>query len=358
MRIVAAELYRYAVAFRGGPELMRGAAREGLLLRLSDTRGSAWGEAAPLPGRSLETVEEAEVELKSLLDSLLGMALPRFESELARVAPGGAMVPSASFCLEQAFASLAARAADLPVAGWLRSEARTSIGVNALLSGDPDEATRMARRRLSEGFRAFKLKVGRASPNETRSLVRSVRGVIGSGTVLRLDANQAWEFDEAAATLVELEDLDIAYVEEPLREPAALAQLSLQTSVPLALDESVAELARRGLEPGDFSFARAAILKPTLLGGIHRVLRLAEAFARAGIDPVITSSFESAIGLFGLAAVAAACPGSQQAAGLDTLRFLETGLIRGESKPFGPVLETDRSPSELGVDRARLERVY
>jgi O-succinylbenzoate synthase len=267
-------------------------------------------------------------------------------------------IPSVSFCVEQATATLAARAADLPLAGWLRSEARPRVDVNALLSGDPDEATRTARRRLSEGFRSFKLKVGRASPLETRILVRSVRDVIGSGTILRLDANRAWEFDDAAAILIELEDLDIAYVEEPLRDPAALSQLSRQTSVPLALDESVVEIALRGLEPDDFSFARAAVLKPTLLGGIRQVLRLAEAFAEAGIDPVVTSSFESAIGLFGLAAVAAACPGSGQAAGLDTLRFFETGLTRGKAMSVGPVLETDRPPPELGVDRARLERVY
>ena len=110
------------------------------------------------------------------------------------------------------------------------------------------------------------------------------------------------------------------YVEEPLADPGTVPDLIHEFGVPVALDESLI-----GLEPEDLEehrYARAVVLKPTLLGGISRTLRTAERALRLGMTPVISSAYESGVGTAALVALAAGVGECPAAAGLDTYRML------------------------------------
>ena len=87
--------------------------RAGILVRIdSDSGVSGWGDAAPLPGFSRETVEKTEAELTAWAARLRGTAFdPRgddLESRLG-VGPADAVSPSVRFALETALASLSRR---------------------------------------------------------------------------------------------------------------------------------------------------------------------------------------------------------------------------------------------------------
>jgi len=94
----------------------------------------------------------------------------------------------------------------------------------------------------------------------------------------------------------------------------------------VALDESLADMEPEALE--DHRYARAVVLKPTLLGGITRTLRFARLASRLGVRPVISSAYETGVGTLALVALAAGVGDEEVPAGLDTYRRLAGDVIR------------------------------
>ena len=73
--------------------------------------------------------------------------------------------------------------------------------------------------------------------------------------------------------------------------------------------------------------ARAAVIKPTLLGGFEIAMYLARKAINLGMTPVISSSFESPVGLTALGHLAAFVNQDEVAAGLDTWNWFAADLL-------------------------------
>jgi o-succinylbenzoate synthase len=197
--------------------------------------------------------------------------------------------------------------------------------VSALISGPPDEALEEARRIRSAGYEAVKLKVGGRAVEEDIELVHALNEELGSTVALRLDANRAWSLEEAERFARGTAGLRFEYVEEPLADPAQLPSFVGTSGVPVALDESLA-----GMEPETLEahpYARAVVLKPTLLGGLSRTLRFAKRASDLGVKPVISSAYETGIGTAALVALAAGVGEEEVPAGLDTYRRLAGDVL-------------------------------
>ena len=69
------------------------------------------------------------------------------------------------------------------------------------------------------------------------------------------------------------------------------------------------------------------MLKPTLLGGISRTLRLAELALCLGVTPVVSSTYESGVGTAALVALAAGIGDQEIPAGLDPYRRLAGDVL-------------------------------
>jgi O-succinylbenzoate synthase len=174
-----------------------------------------------------------------------------------------------------------------------------------------------------EGYRAVKLKVGRRDVSEDVEIVRRVGEILGGGVSLRLDANRAWEFEEALEFAAGVSGVRIEYIEEPLADAAGLGELAREWGLPVALDESLV-----GMETGDLgrhAYAGAVVLKPTLLGGVSRVVGLAERAKALGMAAILSSSYEGGVGIGALVALAASV--GEEPAGLDTYRALAEDVI-------------------------------
>lgn len=132
---------------------------------------------------------------------------------------------------------------------------------------------------------------------------------------LRLDANRGWPRDRVAPILRALADLPIEYVEEPCA--SSLSLLSDALALPIALDESVALLSPDQLARALASPGLAAIvLKPTLVGGLATATQLAAKAREAGKRAVITHALEGPIGTAACAALAVAIGERDTAVGL------------------------------------------
>lgn len=304
--------------------------RKGMLLELIDESGATGlGEASPLPGFSSETLELAARQLDTFAHSLMDRELPEshesLDNAISRELDGAELCSSARFAVELSLWNIHALSQGQTLAEVMCPSPAALVPVNGLLSGSSDWVLAEGRRLREVGYEAVKLKVGGREVEEDAELVCELVEVLGEDVVLRLDANRAWSFAEAATFARAVAELRYEYVEEPLADPSGLADLTREHGVPVALDESLVGMAPEELVAHDY--ARAVVIKPSLAGGISRTLRFAEEARRWGITPVISSAYETGVGTAALVALAAATGGGKVAAGLDTYRRLGADVL-------------------------------
>jgi O-succinylbenzoate synthase len=331
--------------------------RTGLLLRFGWSGGEAgYGEIAPLPGFSKETLEEATTAVVRWSRSL--GSLPKSEPERARALAFLKKTPSVQFgidCATSQFRHVIGGADSLGL--W--SGARTSVSVNGLLSGTINEVVERAAALKDAGHRAIKLKVGRGDlKNDVEMTVEAYRVLEGAAS-LRLDANRAWDFDTAMEFSRGVANCGIEYIEEPLQSPGLLWEFFRKSGMPVALDETVAEFDGELDLLRARQWAAAIILKPTILGGIARCAQLAYEALEFGIKPVVSSSFESGVGLAALAHFAAGVTREDIPVGLDTYGwFAEDLLEKRFTYKDGALDIADIDECLATLNWRLLERVY
>jgi len=166
MKLARYELYHFSLPF-SRPLVLEGTTlhrREGLLLRLSgDEDSEGWGESAPLPGFSRESLDEVAEQLRRLAGSMVGREVTddwvdpygEFVRELGRAAP------SVRFGLELAVCNLWTAYSGRSLPQLVAPFPRAEVPVNGLLSGVPVEVLEEARRMREAGYRSVKLKSAR-----------------------------------------------------------------------------------------------------------------------------------------------------------------------------------------------------
>jgi o-succinylbenzoate synthase len=361
MKLARFDLYRYGLPFSRPLTLgsITRFQREGLLLKLSGDDGSeGWGETAPLPGFSVEGLVDATAQLRRLAASMIGREIREdwvdpygeFGGELYRVAP------SVRFGLELAVWNLYAASSGKTLPEMVTPSPRVVVPVNGLLAGSPADVLVEAWRMRDTGYRSIKLKIGTRTVAEDAGLVRALGEGPGEGVSLRLDANRAWDYEEAAEFVRVTAEVRFEYIEEPLADPARLPGLVREFGAPVALDESLVEMEPEKVEE---TFAVAFVLKPTLLGGISRTLRVAGRALRLGVTPVISSAYESGVGTAALVALAAGIGDRPVAAGLDTYRMMAEDVLETPLNLPAPGVDVrETADASHTMDVRRLERLY
>lgn len=296
--------YRFRIPL-SQPLVLKGVShkeRVGVLLE----RNGQWSEASPLPGFSRETIDD-------VVAALQGHSAPP---------------PSLDFALS---------VLENPIRGPLE------VPFSHLLLGGNHEVLSQARSNLGENCRAVKIKVGQRSTQEDAELVEQVCRYLPDNVSIRLDANQAWSLAEAVDFAERLADIELEYMEEPLRNPELLEEFYSQTNTKYALDETLLREPCLDTWPN----ATALICKPTLLGGHAAVERL----AAAGKPIVFSAAFESGIGIARIVQLASQFS-PDVPAGLDTLDWLSQDLLCQSPVKRGGRLSFQ---SGLAVDLASLE---
>jgi o-succinylbenzoate synthase len=300
--------------------------RHGVIIRIiADNGMDGFGEAAPLPGFSPETLESTTKILRHIESAWQGKAVPASLNgigDMVRQAiPAG--YPAAVFGLETALCDLAAQASGRPLASWLNENAALEVPVNYLTTGNRPDQDKTAADFERGKYDVAKIKVGGRSEEDDIAFVGVLVKLLGGNTTLRLDANRQWTYDAAVRVLNSLREYRIEYVEEPLENPSPtqLIRLKTETGISIALDETLAELGdvETWLEAGAVD---VLIIKPTILGGIARAVQLMETAQKYGRNIVVTSTFESEVGLTALVHLAAAISPAT-ACGLNTCSIFE-----------------------------------
>jgi L-alanine-DL-glutamate epimerase-like enolase superfamily enzyme len=224
-------------------------------------------------------------------------------------------LPQALAAIDLALWDLTGRRAGQPVCALLARHPAKRVAVNATLTGeDVGTVAAEATSAVAAGYTTVKLKVGLGDDVER---VRAVRAAIGHGTSLRLDANGAWEVDEAARLLDALGGDGLELVEEPVRGLAATQELRERVAVRIAIDETAAL-------PGALTarVADAVCLKIARCGGIGGLLAAASLVRASGAEVYVASTFDGPLGI-AAALHAAAALAPLPACGLATLALFD-----------------------------------
>jgi len=264
--------------------------REGWIIRLDENGRSGIGDCAPFPAFGTESRENAMRLLqfcaeKSWADSteLLG------ELEYQRPT-----CPSACFALETAALDLESRKENLPLRKLLDENASEQVRTNAFCGSI---CRKIIENTTETCCQTIKLKAGNLNIEQEISCLKELCKKLPPQTRVRLDANGAWQPDEARAFLNAAEGLPIESLEEPLLDPdlESLALLQSETSVTLALDESLMKLNLDAVLSN--TRIRRLVLKPALHGGLRYTCDLARKAVAAGKETVITTLIDSAVGV-------------------------------------------------------------
>jgi L-Ala-D/L-Glu epimerase len=188
---------------------------------------------------------------------------------------------------------------------------RSAVPVNGTIAfGGPRAGAEAALQAIEAGFTTLKLKAG--AERETDELVarlRAIRTAVGPAIRLRLDVNGAWDLPTAEDRLEAVARFDLEYVEQPLAadDLAGAAELRARTVVPIAADEAAGSPAAvRGLLAA--GAADVLVVKPARVGGPVAVAEIAAAAAARGVPVVLSTLFETGIGVATGRVAAAALP--------------------------------------------------
>jgi len=287
-------------------KLKTGNFREGNLLELVSESGQrGWGDIAPLPQRNRETVTEAVQQFQSLK----GRISENAEESLERLNLDHLLYPSLFFALESALLNL------------IKPIENERVSASALFMGSADEIMAQAKLRESEGFTFAKLKVSNLSFEDASAVIHQLKRRFR----LRVDVNQAWSTKDSLRFFSQFGQEELEYIEDPFQNPLELEQFTH----PLAVDEPFNRaLSLEQIE--ELPTLKAIIFKPASQGGLRGYLSLLPWAQRRGIDLILSSQFESDVGLASIAALACrlplSCRSCKHAIGIGTYHHMEEHL--------------------------------
>ena len=331
MNIVSATVYHYSLELARPLVLPQQTLmnREGLVLHLISDQGyEGFGEIAPLPGFSSETLDEACDQALVLRYQLCDLEVPEsiktLNGHLDRWIENLDLKPSVCFAVESAVLGLLAAARNVSIGQLIPQQPHRQVRIAGLLSGSNDEIAVQTRDLLDKGFRELKMKVA-GDPDDAIRKVKIVNDAAYGKALLHIDVNRAWDFDTAVAFGKEIGCGAVNYIEEPFKDIRRIPEFFDETMIPVALDESIQHLTVddiRLISGVDF-----LVLKPTILGGIEKTKAIIDQAQSCALSTTISSSFESSLGISTLADLAGTSSHSTIAAGLDTLKWFKEDIL-------------------------------
>ncbi|HUG40386.1 MAG TPA: dipeptide epimerase [Longimicrobiales bacterium] len=266
--------------------------RRNVRVRLvADDGGEGIGEAAPnaFYGETAETVAAVIPRLAALLEKEQDpFALERIEGSLETAVRRN---PAARSAISAALHDLVGRRLGQPVWRlWGLDPAAAPLSSYTLGMAGPEETREKAR--AAAGRPVLKVKVGR--PDDEARL-RAIREE-APDALLYVDANTAWTAKEALRRMPMLEELGVAFVEQPLhpRDREGLRLLRRRARLPIVADESCETAADI---PPLLGAVDGINIKLAKAGSLREARRMAEVARAHGLIVMLGCMVESTLGI-------------------------------------------------------------
>ena len=214
--------------------------------------------------------------------------------------------PSIQFGLEMAFLSLKSENPFVLFPSKF-TENTKSISINGLVwMGDESFMKAQIEDRIEQGFSCIKLKIGAIDFDKELDLLRFIRANFDEETIeIRVDANGAFNSNEALFKINQLSGFKLHSIEQPIKKNKTdtMAVLCKSASIPIALDEELigvfsVEAKQKLLQEIRPQYI---VLKPSFVGGFRGTLEWISVAEKFNIAWWITSALESNVGLNAIA---------------------------------------------------------
>ena len=154
--------------------------------------------------------------------------------------------------VDMALWDIIGKAANLPLYKLWGGEKEKIIPYASMVAlSTPEERAEQASSLQEEGWQAMKIRLHNESISDDIKIIEAVRDAVGQDFTIMVDANQAqssgtwqpgvmWNFKRAYETAVELQDLDVYWLEEPLKryDFEGLAELNAKVEMRIAGGEN------------------------------------------------------------------------------------------------------------------------
>jgi len=265
-------------------------------INISDGTNFGIGECAPLPGLSIDAVENIDAKLNEICS----------EIETGQVTFDLSEWPSIQFALETAFIDLKnGGMRDLFPSSFTKGD--KAIPINGLIwMGSKDFMLEQVKHKIESGFSCLKLKIGGLDFQDELNILDEIRSEYDSNILeIRLDANGGFSPTEASEKLSQLSEYEIHSIEQPILpgQYELSAKIISNSPIPIAFDEELIGLKtfeekKRMIESTGPDFI---IIKPSLIGGFSGAKEWIDLAESNNIGWWITSALESNIGLNAIA---------------------------------------------------------
>jgi muconate cycloisomerase len=355
---IAVSLPMKKPVFMAGVEIRQA---DNILVRIeADNDIVGWGEAASAPTMTGETVESMMAAVSYLTPALLGR--PAEDIAGALTAMTGRMYGNnaAKGAIEMALHDLVGRATSRPAYALLGDKRRSRIALLGVISnGELAADLRDAEKKKSDGFQAFKIKVGIDKPLIDGERTRQVCRLLGPGLLICSDANQGWSTQEALKYAGAIVGSGLDFFEQPVHADDIVGMAAVAAAagdIAIGADESIHSLEdiRRHHER---KAARGVSLKTIKLGGMRGVMAAGVLCEQLGMAVNVScktgeSSLAGAAGLH----IAAALPQMSWGLTLSHQGLADDVTARPIRVERGHVEVSDRPGLGIDVDEDRVRR--
>ncbi len=248
------------------------------MISITESGFTGWGEAAPYPGVTSETVTDVWDSLVSRGEPVTGTGRTHLPA-------------SARAAIDQALTELDSLRAGMPLWAFMGGTNRPIRACAAIgLQQDPAETVRRVARTIEAGLKEVKIKI---EPGCDLRHLGAVRRAFPD-LAMSADANGSYRMDDPFFKMVDA--LDLEYLEQPLgrNDLDGHACLRSQIKTPVCLDESVDTVAT-AVEAIERRCADIVSLKPGLLG-VTAIRRIMEKARAAGVAAKVGGLVETSIG--------------------------------------------------------------
>jgi o-succinylbenzoate synthase len=320
--------------------LRRVEALEDLVVAIeTDTGVKGYGEGAPTPVITGETMGTMQAVIEYLKPFLIGKDIEAFDTLIDIIQNAILKNTTAKSAMEIALYDLRAQDRGLPLYRMLGGQKRQFVTDITISMGEVEAMVEDALDAIGRGYGILKIKVG-DDPQKDIERIEAVSGAVHDETILRLDANQGWSVDETIRVMHTLENRGIfpELLEQPVQadDIEGLRSIRERIRTPLLADESVfsPEDARRLL---DLQAVDLINIKLAKCGGISGALKLADIAEEYGVKCMLGCMLEGPISVGAAVHVASAKESVITMLDLDAVSLcaynpVEGGVLFDESK--------------------------
>jgi o-succinylbenzoate synthase len=302
MKILQIHAYQYSIKYKKELTIKDRvfSKRDGLIIELIFDRQKVYTEASPLYGFSKENHTFVKDQLEKIKNDLLSIDFSK--DNLFYQLNKFDLCPSLLFALQIAFLQL--------FYPEIKSKEKDII---SLFWGNTNQILKAH----------IKVKIPKnTSVMEDVLFIKEILKKTKSKSLVRIDANQKWSFDEGIFFCNSFKKDDFYYIEEPLQKSSDLQTFSKKTKTQLAIDESIYE----NIDFFKIESLKALVIKPSIYGCIDKLKSLKEKCDQNNIELVLSSSLESSIGISNIIFLSNFLS-INNPLGIDTLKLMQDSIL-------------------------------